>query len=178
MAPLPGRGTKFIFPFREMLHLISFEFLKIDESLHFDFIMEIIIKNEKELDGVVEQLLTFAEGRKKFFLKGDLGAGKTTLVKAFCRKHEVADNVSSPTYSLINEYVFHASGKEKRIYHIDLYRLKDIDEALNIGIEDYLYNDDYCFVVWADVILPIAPEGVVLIEIETQADSSRKILFL
>ncbi len=148
--------------------------------------MEIIIKNERELEGVVAQLLTFAEGRKKFFLKGDLGAGKTTLVKAFCRKHQVADNVSSPTYSLINEYIFHenlsrtgfGSGKEKRIYHIDLYRLKDIEEALNIGIEDYLYNDDYCFVEWADVILPIAPEDVVSIEIETLADSSRKILFL
>lgn len=140
--------------------------------------MEIIIKNEKELSAVVEQLLTFAEGRKKFFLKGDLGAGKTTLVKAFCRKHGVKDNVSSPTYSLINEYVFHESGKESRIYHIDLYRLKDIEEALNIGIEDYLYNDDYCFVEWADVILPIAPEGVISIEIETLSDSSRKILFL
>ena len=140
--------------------------------------MEIIIKSEAELESVVEKLLEFANGRKKFFLKGNLGAGKTTLVKTFCKKQGVVDNVSSPTYSLINEYSFQKNEKENFIFHIDLYRLKDIDEALNIGIEDYLYNDDFCFIEWAEVIYPIAPEDVVSIEIETMPDSSRKILFL
>lgn len=140
--------------------------------------MEIIIKSEAELEVVVEKLLEFANGRKKFFLKGNLGAGKTTLVKAFCKLEGVQDNVSSPTYSLINEYSYEKDGKENFIFHIDLYRLKDIDEALQIGIEDYLYSDDFCFIEWAEVIHPIAPEEVVSIEIETMPDSSRKILFL
>lgn len=140
--------------------------------------MEIIIKSEVELEGVVEKLLEFANGRKKFLLKGNLGAGKTTLVKAFCKMQGVIDNVSSPTYSLINEYSYAKNGNENFIFHIDLYRLKDFDEALQIGIEDYLYSDDFCFIEWAEVIHPIAPEDVVLIEIETMPDSSRKILFL
>jgi len=140
--------------------------------------MGIIIKSEAELEGVVEKLLAFADGRKKFFLKGNLGAGKTTLVKAFCKKQGVSDNVSSPTYSLINEYSFEKNDQENFIFHIDLYRLKDIDEALQIGIEDYLYSDHFCFIEWAEVIHPIAPKEVVSIEIETMPDSSRKILFL
>ena len=137
-----------------------------------------IIKNESGLDEAVEALLRFAGGKKKFFLKGDLGAGKTTFVKAFCKKHGVEDNVSSPTYSLVNEYVFFENGKESIINHIDLYRLKELDEALQIGIEDYLYNDDYCFIEWAELLKPIAPEDIIVIEIETLADSSRKIIFL
>jgi len=140
--------------------------------------MELIIKSESELEGVAQKLLDFAGRRKKFFLKGNLGAGKTTFVKAFCKMQGVVDNVTSPTYSLVNEYAFAKNGEEGLIFHIDLYRLKDIEEALQIGIEDYLYNDNYCFIEWAEVVYPIAPEDVVSIEIETMPDSSRKILFL
>ena len=141
--------------------------------------MEFIIKTPEELPALVEQLLKFAGDRKKFFLFGDLGAGKTTFTKAICEKFEVKEMVSSPTYSLINEYAYlDNSGAEKLINHIDLYRLKDIDEAINIGIEDYLYNDDYCFIEWPGIIKPIAPEDVITIQFELQSDSSRKILFL
>ena len=140
--------------------------------------MEIIVKSEEELQRVAELLLDFAKGRNKFFLKGNLGAGKTTFVKAFCKMKGVSDNVSSPTYSLINEYGYRENGAERMIYHIDLYRLKNIEEALAIGIEDYLYNDAFCFIEWPEVVYPIAPTDVVSIEIETLPDSSRKILFL
>ncbi len=141
--------------------------------------MEFIIKTPEELPALVDQLLTFAGDRKKFFLIGDLGAGKTTFTKAICEKFKVKEMVSSPTYSLINEYAYlDKSGAEKLINHIDLYRLKDIDEAINIGIEDYLYNEDYCFIEWPEIIKPIAPEDVITIQFELLSDSSRKILFL
>jgi len=141
--------------------------------------MEFIIKTPEELPALVEQLLKFAGDRKKFFLIGDLGAGKTTFTKAICEKFEVKEMVSSPTYSLINEYAFDdENGKEKLINHIDLYRLKDLDEAINIGIEDYLFNDDYCFIEWPEIVKPIAPENVITIQFELLSDSSRKILFL
>ncbi len=139
--------------------------------------LELIVKSESELSGAVEALLHFAEGRKKIALVGDLGAGKTAFVKAFCQKMEVPDNVSSPTFALVNEYIFlDENGQEQIIHHLDLYRLRSLDEALGIGIEDYLYDECYCLIEWPEIISELLPNEMVFIKITTQPDESR--LFL
>lgn len=140
--------------------------------------LEITINSETELDLAVEALLHFAEGSKKIALTGDLGAGKTAFVKAFCRRQNVEDNVSSPTFALVNEYVFlDENGQEQRIHHLDLYRLKSLEEALGIGIEDYLDDDDFCFIEWPEIIAELLPQEMVFIKIETNPDESRQFLF-
>ena len=140
--------------------------------------VELVVRYEAELDKAAEALLHFAEGRTKIALIGDLGAGKTAFVKAFCRRIKVTDNVSSPTFALVNEYVFlDENDREQPIHHLDLYRLKSLDEALGIGIEDYLYDEHYCFIEWPEIISDLLPDDMVFVEIESQPDESRRFLF-
>ncbi len=141
--------------------------------------LELTASTENDLPGIVIQLLDFAGDRRIIALSGDLGAGKTAFTKAFCRHFGVNDHVTSPTFSLVNEYSFvDQSGKEQTIYHLDLYRLRSVDEALGIGIEDYLYGESYCLIEWPDIIEELLPEDIVYIKISILPDSSRKILFL
>lgn len=142
--------------------------------------MTLEIKTVQELDQAVEALLAFAKGRKKMVFIGEIGAGKTTFIQAFCQHFDVEDQVTSPTFSLVNEYVYRdpETNQLSNIYHLDLYRLETIEEALNIGIEEYLDNDSYCLIEWPEIIAPLLPEEVVRIKIEIKADSVRKILFL
>lgn len=136
--------------------------------------MEWIIKNEEELFEVARAMIELAGERRKWMFSGDLGAGKTTLVKALCKVLGAADMVTSPTFSLVNEYPV-----EKGLaYHLDLYRISDVEEALNMGIEEYLDSPYYCFIEWPLVIKPLWPPEVVEINIEILNDSTRKILFL
>jgi tRNA threonylcarbamoyladenosine biosynthesis protein TsaE len=138
----------------------------------------LFIKSEGELGLAVEALLHFAEGRKKIALKGDLGAGKTAFVKAFCRRLKVAENVSSPTFALVNEYVYEdENGQSRLIHHLDLYRLRSMDEALNIGVEDYLYDNGYCFIEWPEIVADLLPKDMVFMEITAQEDGSRQFSF-
>jgi len=136
--------------------------------------VEWIIKSEEELPKTATEMLEAAKGRKKWMFSGDLGAGKTTFIKQLCKSLGYSGDISSPTYSLVNEY----ETKEGLIFHLDLYRLKDLEEALNIGIEEYLDQDAFCFIEWPKVIQPIWPEDAVEINIEIIDDSTRKIIFL
>ena len=101
-----------------------------------------------------------------------LGAGKTTFVKCLLAELGTLDDVTSPTYSIINEYTY----EKGLIYHLDLYRLNTIDEALNIGIEEYLHSGNYCLIEWYKLIESILPDNCVKIEIDVNQDSSRKFL--
>lgn len=129
---------------------------------------------------VVKTLLDYAQGRNKFVLQGEIGAGKTTLVQAFCAELGVKEAVTSPTFSLINEYSYTSEGQEveQSIYHLDLYRLKRLEEALDLGIEDLLASSAYCFIEWPELIQPLLTDDLVVIKILVEQDSSRKILFL
>ncbi len=139
---------------------------------------EFYVQSETGLGEAVEALLHFAEGRKKIALMGDLGAGKTAFVKAFCRRLKVEGNVSSPTFALVNEYVFwDENGQEQLIHHLDLYRLNNVEEALAIGIEDYLDDEHYCLIEWPEIIVSLLPDDTVFVKIETQPDDSRRFLF-
>lgn len=142
--------------------------------------MELIITSLDEIPKVVEKLLIYAEGRKKMTFSGEVGAGKTTFIKAFCEYFKVKEHVTSPTFSLINEYAYQDSDsqQEKYIYHIDLYRLNRPEEALDIGIEDYLFDDNYCLIEWPELINELLPTDRVIIQIEIIDDFTRKFLFL
>jgi tRNA threonylcarbamoyladenosine biosynthesis protein TsaE len=131
-----------------------------------------------ELPKAVEWLLAQAQGRKKIMLYGEMGDGKTTFTKALCTYLGVENTTSSPTFSLVNEYTYLDNGVKKLIRHIDLYRLKTLDEALDIGIEDYLYDDNYCLIEWPQLIENIFPDNVLKIQIKKKRNSTRKIVIL
>lgn len=142
--------------------------------------MEMIIRSIEELDSVAEELIKYAGDCKTLLFYGEIGAGKTTLIQRFCNYFKVTEKVTSPTFSLVNEYTFKDKKEqsEQLIYHLDLYRLKNIEEAIDIGIEDYLYDKYYCLIEWPEVIEPLLPETVVKIKIELLDNSTRKIIFL
>ncbi len=106
-----------------------------------------------------------------FAFHGDMGAGKTTFIHALCSLKGVTDTVGSPTFSIINEYRY-AGGK---IYHIDLYRLKDEEEAIRAGVEDVLYSGDLCLVEWPDRAPGIFPPDTIQLRLEVIDRDTRKI---
>lgn len=97
--------------------------------------------------------------------------GKTTLIKELCRQLGVKENVSSPTFSIVNEY----AAKEGNIYHFDFYRLKDEQEAFDFGYEEYFYSGEYCFVEWPEKIENLLPEDAVSISITANSEGERTI---
>ena len=142
--------------------------------------MEIIIHDIEALDKAVNALFHFSKNKKKWLFYGEIGAGKTTFIQSICQRLGVNEKVVSPTFSLVNEYTFMDSStqKEHYVHHLDLYRLKDTQEAMDIGIEDMLYDKDYCFIEWAEIIEPILPEEVVKIYIEIFENSKRRFKFV
>jgi tRNA threonylcarbamoyladenosine biosynthesis protein TsaE len=120
------------------------------------------ISNLSALGDAVKLLLkTFPEDRI-FAFYGAMGAGKTTLIKALCHELGSADYVTSPTFALINEYTT-ANGSV--IYHFDFYRIKKIEEAFDLGYEDYIYSGNYCFIEWPEMIESLLPDGMVEVRI-------------
>lgn len=111
-----------------------------------------------DLEQLATQILNYAGSRRKFAFHAPMGFGKTTLISAICRVLGVKDDTDSPTYSIVNEYLSPENGT---VRHLDLYRLNGIDEALEIGIEDMLYDNAYCFIEWSDLIADLLPEDTV-----------------
>jgi tRNA threonylcarbamoyladenosine biosynthesis protein TsaE len=100
------------------------------------------------LEAFSEKFWRVAGSSKVFLFHGEMGAGKTTLIAALCKYKGVREAVSSPTFSIINEYVYEEQGLEKKIFHLDLYRLNSIEEIIGAGVEDCIYSDQICFVEW------------------------------
>ena len=124
-----------------------------------------------DLPQLVQEILGDCIDSKIFVFYGNLGAGKTTLIKTLCQQLGYKGDVTSPTFSLVNHY----KTLEIDIYHMDLYRLKDEEEVLEIGIEEYLYSGAYCFIEWPQVVIPLLDEPYYKVQIETLENLIRKI---
>ena len=106
---------------------------------------------------------------------GNMGAGKTTFIHALCDNKGVKDIVGSPTFSIINEYYYKENGEEKKIFHIDLYRLNDEEEARQAGIEDCFYNDNLCLVEWPEKTPGLFPDNTMHVNIQAIDSQTRKV---
>lgn len=133
----------------------------------------ITINSTAELVSVAQELLTFAQGEKFFVFEGEMGAGKTTFIKTFCEALGVEDLVSSPTFSIVNEY----QGNLGLVYHFDFYRLKNIQEAYDIGYEEYFYSDNYCLVEWPQKVSDLLPLNYIKVQIDIIGQTERTFSF-
>jgi tRNA threonylcarbamoyladenosine biosynthesis protein TsaE len=126
-----------------------------------------------EIESIARQILKEAGHSKCLAFFADMGAGKTTVINAICKELGVVDNVSSPTYSIINEY---RTKESKLIVHMDWYRLKDEGEALNAGVEDYMYNAYLCLIEWPERAEGLLPENFIKVELKTLGKDQREII--
>ena len=133
--------------------------------------VDLIAHSTTELNNIAQQTLAYADKGRILLFYGEMGAGKTTLIKALCQQLGVEGSVSSPTFSIVNEY----ATKNGRVYHFDFYRLKTQTEALDMGYEEYFYSGDYCFIEWPEKIPDLLPESYISIHISEQMDGCRKI---
>ena len=130
-----------------------------------------------DLPLVAREILALAGGPCVCLFEGPVGAGKTTLIKAIGQELGIEDAVTSPTYALVNEYSLPDGAGP--VYHLDLYRLENLEEGLQFGLEEYLFSGSWCFIEWPGLLDPLMDElEAVHIQIEIRPDSSRKILFL
>ncbi|MEQ8337406.1 MAG: tRNA (adenosine(37)-N6)-threonylcarbamoyltransferase complex ATPase subunit type 1 TsaE [Cyclobacteriaceae bacterium] len=134
--------------------------------------MKFVVHTVSDLRPVSEAIKKKTESYKIICLDGDLGAGKTTLVKDLGEALGVSDRISSPTFSLINEY---EDADRKPVYHFDFYRLKDEEEALDIGIEEYLYSGNLCIIEWASMFPDLIPAKHLEININLVGERNREI---
>jgi tRNA threonylcarbamoyladenosine biosynthesis protein TsaE len=136
--------------------------------------MEIEVNQLADLNKAALSLLEFANEEKIFLFEGEMGAGKTTFIKAICEALGVSDVVSSPTFSIVNEY---QGPSNKRIYHFDFYRIEDLREAYDIGYEEYFYSGDICLVEWPEKIRELLPPEYVHVSITATAPETRLLSF-
>ena len=129
------------------------------------------------LENIGEAATRFWEitkGKNTFAFHGAMGSGKTTFIHALCEVKKVTSHVGSPTFSIINEYVYEGG----KIFHIDLYRLKDENEAIRAGVEDCLYSGAICLVEWADKAPGLFPEDAVTVFIEADDQNLRHLTLI
>ncbi len=127
----------------------------------------------KSIEKIASEFLKSFNGHKVFAFSGELGAGKTTFISALCQELKVAETVTSPTYSIIQEY---KTVEGKIIYHIDLYRIRSSYEAMEAGIEDCLNSNEMCFVEWPEKATDIFPDNTVFSNFEIISDTERKLI--
>ena len=125
----------------------------------------------KNIQSVAKKIWQQFQGKKVFAFHGYLGAGKTTLIHALCEARQVSSPVGSPTFSIINEYI----SPDGKIFHIDLYRLKDEEEAIRAGVEDCLYSGEICLVEWPERAAGIFSSDTIHLFIDTVDRDTRKI---
>lgn len=127
------------------------------------------------INAVAKEFRQATEGKKVFAFHGTMGAGKTTFIHALCDVLGVRDVVGSPTFSIINEYVYDCEGTPRALFHMDLYRIKDEEEALRTGVEDALYSGSTCLVEWPERAPGIFPDDTVQVYIEPVDSNTRRL---
>jgi tRNA threonylcarbamoyladenosine biosynthesis protein TsaE len=129
--------------------------------------IKFIARTTEDLPYIADQLIMEAGEHRLFAFYGEMGAGKTTLIKAILNLLGVEEGGSSPTFSLVNEY----QGRQGEIiYHFDFYRIEDLEEVYDIGYEEYFFSTHYCFIEWPEKIEELLPEDVVKIKIRVDGD--------
>ena len=131
------------------------------------------IKGVEQLSEVSDYLLSLRDEADIIAFYGVMGAGKTTLIKNLCHRMGVTDEVNSPTFAIVNEYV---TEEGESVYHFDFYRIKKIEEAYDIGFENYFDSGNLCLIEWPEMIEPLMPEKYIRVEIRLGAtDDEREI---
>ena len=123
-----------------------------------------------EIDKAAKVIIEASEDQKVWVFLGDMGAGKTTLIKALSKAFSITDQVSSPTFGIVNHY---ENPTGEIFYHFDFYRMDDPTEALDIGIEEYFYSGNYCWLEWAEKIEAYLPENFFLIRVSNDSEIQR-----
>ena len=134
--------------------------------------MELIF-NLQNIENAAREFISNIQVYTVIAFHGNLGAGKTTFIKSICKALGVKENISSPTFSIINQY---KTENNNTIFHIDLYRLKDMEEAINAGVEECMYSADLCFIEWPEKVSGILPADTVNVFMEAVDADTRKII--
>lgn len=135
-------------------------------------ILEFVAPTRASLDPIAHELISLIGSHRLLAFYGTMGAGKTTFIQAICRALGVASEVTSPTFAIVNEY--QADG-EALVYHFDFYRIKDITEVLDFGIDEYFDSGSWCLMEWPEKLEMLLPEPLVRIFLEEQPDAARRI---
>jgi tRNA threonylcarbamoyladenosine biosynthesis protein TsaE len=125
----------------------------------------------QNLSSIAAEIISSVKNKTLLFY-GEMGVGKTTLIKEICQQLGILDNISSPTFSLVNEY---QTSKEEKVFHFDFYRIEEEEEALDIGIEEYFDSDAWCLVEWPENIENLLPLDAVQIHLSISDDEQRNI---
>src|ERR1700748_3602594 len=139
--------------------------------IHYFWQMDLLINTLADLDKAASEIISFVSQNRVLLFYGDMGAGKTTLIRTLCQQLGTADNVASPTFSIVNEYKL----SKGSIFHFDFYRLKAQTEALDMGFEEYLYSGNYCFIEWPEKIPDLLPLHYISIKISVESNNDRQI---
>lgn len=130
------------------------------------------ISSINELPDVAEEVLRSLQGRSVVLFRGEMGAGKTTLIRAIMAELGSEDTISSPTFAIVNHY---STGTGEAVYHFDFYRIERPEEAFDFGYEEYFYSGDLCLVEWPEKIEGLLPEEVMTITITADSEEERTI---
>lgn len=135
--------------------------------------MHLEIQSLEHIHEAAQQFVDAIGGRTVFAFNGKMGAGKTTFIKAICEVMGVQETVNSPTFSIVNEY---EAADGRIIYHFDCYRINKIEEAVELGTEEYMYSGNLCFIEWSENIGYLLPDSLVNLEIEEMENGSRMVI--
>lgn len=134
--------------------------------------MNIKIESLDKIDEAALEFIRAMGDNTVFAFHGDMGAGKTTFIKAICENLGVSDTINSPTFSIVNEY---RSDSGELIYHFDFYRINKIEEVFDFGYEDYFYSGSLCFIEWPEKVDTLLPKDTVNVYVKVQEDGSREV---
>lgn len=136
-----------------------------------------LINKPEEWSAIIPVIIGKLGERRILTLEGAMGSGKTTFTAILMEYLQSQDEVSSPTYGVVNEYIT-SNPSFPTVYHMDLYRLNKLEEAIALPIEDYLYSGNFCIIEWPELIESILPEDILRMQISIEADAVRKVVFL
>ena len=132
------------------------------------------INSIKDLQEAAKKFLGYFPKPEVFAFYGEMGAGKTSFIQSVCRELNVLDTVTSPTFSLVNEYI---SSQHGTLYHFDFYRIQNIREVFDLGYEEYFFQDQYCFIEWPEKVESLLPGSTIKVYLKVMSQGKRRLSF-